>query len=231
MDFVQCFKLTFWPSVATEWKTRDRMWPDQSVIDQIVSKGTHMVGKAFCHDDIDWRLSFSVAEIELAARWSPVQHFVYFIFKSLFYRFIRPLSTADQATDLSRSSSSKKYVASYTAKTVMMWTSESSDQSWWTEDNVDECLTTLLLVLQSAFECRKLDHYFVSSVNLLEGVPDYLVDSVSSTITSILDNPAALVDQLESHFARIELFFKAMPAQAEYEAALTCMADLFSCIR
>jgi len=71
----------------------------------------------------------------------------------------------------------------------------------------------------------------VSSVNLLEGVPDYLANSVSSTITSILDNPAALVDQLESNFARIEVFFKAMPAQAEYEAALTCMADLFSCIR
>jgi len=92
LDIVPCFKLMFWPSVAAEWKTRDRLWPHQPVIDGIVGKGAHLVTKEFCHDDIDWRLSFSVAEIDLATRWSPVQHFVYFVFKSLFYKFIKPLS-------------------------------------------------------------------------------------------------------------------------------------------
>ena len=227
MDIVPCLKLMFWPSVAAEWKTRDRVWPDHSVIDEIVSKGVHLVGKAFCHDDIDWRLSFSVAEIELATRWSPAQHFVYFIFKSLFYKFIKPLS-GDTTSDVSHNKSSKTYLASYTAKTVMMWTSESLDQSWWREDNAAECLTVLLLVLQSAFECRALDHYFVSSVNLLEGLPDVLASRVIDTISSILADPAAIVDQLESHFERTEIFFNAMHEQAKMVEIMLFLAILTS---
>ena len=228
MDFVPCLKLMFWPSVASEWKTRDRAWPAQSVIDEIVSKGVHLVGKAFCHDDIDWRLSFSVAEIDLATRWSPAQHFVYFIFKSLFYKFIKPLSSDTSTADVSPSKSSKTYLASYTAKTVMMWTSESVDQPWWTEDNAAECLTVLLLALQSAFECRTLDHYFVSSVNLLEGLPDVLASRVIDTVNSILADPAAIVDQLDSHFERTEVFFNAMPAQIESLNSLSEVAELVS---
>jgi len=151
MDVVPCLKLTFWPSVAAEWKTRDHLWPHQSVIDGIIGKGVHLVTKEFCHKDVDWRLSFSVAEMDLATRWSPVQHFVYFVFKLLFYKFIKPLSVDVAAPHVSLQVN-KKYLASYTAKTVMMWTSESFDQSWWTENNAAECLTVLLLALQSAFE-------------------------------------------------------------------------------
>ena len=203
------------------------MWPHQSVIDDIVGKGAHLVAKEFCHDDIDWRLSFSVAEIDLATRWSPVQHFVYFIFKSLFYKFIKPLSS-DIAADVSANTSKKKYLASYTAKTVMMWTSESVDQSWWTEDNTAECLTVLLLALQSAFECHTLDHYFIPSVNLLEGLPDDLASRVIDAINSILSDPAAVVYQLESHFVNIDIFFNAMPAQMEFEETVADFVKLIS---
>jgi len=227
VDIVPCFKLKLWPSVAAEWKTRDRVWPDQSVVDEIVSRGAHMVDKAFCHNDIDWRLSFSVAEIALATRWSPAQHFVYFVFKSLFYKFIKPLSS-DNTADVSLSTSSHKYLASYMAKTVMMWTSESVEQSWWTEDNAAECLTVLLLALQSAFECRKLDHYFVSSVNLLKGLPDILARRAIDTVKSILADPAAVVDQLTSHFEKTEVYFNAIPAQMEAEKNLADFSKLMS---
>jgi len=226
-DFVPCFKLMFWPRVAAEWKTRDRVWPHQLVTDDIVGKGAHLVAKEFCHDDIDWRLSFSVAEIDLATRWSPVQHFVYFIFKSLFYKFIKPLY-GNIVGDISGNLSNKKYLASYTAKTVMMWTSESVDQSWWTEDNAAECLTVLLLALQSAFECHTLDHYFVPSVNLLEGLPDDLASRVIDAINSILSDPAAVVYQLESHFVNIDIFFNAMPAQIEFQKHIADIIKLIS---
>jgi len=231
-DFVPCFKLMFWPSVAAEWKARCRKWPGQTVIEEIVSNGAHLIAKAFCHVDIDWRLSFSVAEIELASLWSPAQHFVYFIFKSLFYKFIKPLNTDNAAAaaddDVSPSTSSKKYLTSYTAKTVMMWTSESSDQSWWTEVDAGECLTVLLLALQSAVQCRTLDHYFVSSVNLLEGLPDVLASRVIDTIDFILADPAAISGQLGNDFEKTEIFFNAMPAQTEFEKNLSDFASMLS---
>ena len=228
IDMVPCLKLMFWPSVAAEWKTRDRLWPRQSVIDGIVGKGAHVVAKEFCHEDIDWRLSFSVAEIDLATRWSPAQHFVYFVFKSLFYKFVKPLSVDLVDPFVPASSSNKKYVASYTAKTVMMWTSESVDRSWWTEDDAGECLTVLLLALQSAFECRTLQHYFVPSVNLLQGVPDVLASRVVDTVESILAHPAAVVAQLESHFENIEVFFNAVPEQTKFAKPIANFGKLMS---
>ena len=213
VDYVPCIQLKFWPGVAADWKTRDRLWPDQSIIDKVVSKGAHLVGKEFCHDKMDWRLSFSVAEIDLASRWSPDQHFVYFVFKALFYKFIRPLC-ADNTSDGAPTHSpggKHQYLTSYMAKTIMMWTSESVEQSWWTEHNAS--LTVLLLALQSAFETKTLYHYFVSSVNLLEEHPDVLAGSVVATIDSILADPAAIVDQLESHFVKTYTFFNAMPEE------------------
>jgi len=228
IDFVPCLKLMFWPSVAAEWKTRDRMWPDHPVIESIANKCVHLVEKAFCHVDVDWRLSFSVAEIELATRWSPAQHFVYFIFKSLFYKFIKPLCTDDAAADISLRTSNKKYTTSYMAKTVMMWTSESFDQSWWTEADAGECLTVLLLSLQSAFQCSKLHHYFVSSLNLLEGLPDSLADRVRDKIDFILAEPAAIAGQLVNDFKKTEIFFNALPAQSELERNVSDFANMFS---
>ena len=215
VDYVPCIQLMFWPSVAADWKTRERLWPDQSVIEEIVSKGAHLVGKEFCHETLDWRLSFSVAEIDLASRWSPAQHFVYFIFKALFYKFIKPLSADNTNDSASPHAPSKQHLTSYMAKTIMMWTSESVEQSWWTERNAGECLMVLLLALQSAFEMRTLYHYFVSSVNLLEEHPEVLRSSVIATIDSILADPAAVVDQLKSPFEKTDIFFNAMPEEAK----------------
>jgi len=125
-------------------------------------------------------------------------------------------------------SSNKKYLASYTAKTAMMWTSESVDESWWTEDNAAECLTLLLFTLQSAFECRTLHHYFVSSVNLLEGLPVELATRVVAAINSILDDPAAIAGQLEEHFDAVQLFLDALPEQIQYGNRLRDILDLVS---
>jgi len=231
IDYVPCIKLMFWPSVAAEWKTRDRLWPNQSVIEEIASKGIHLVGKAFCHEEMDWRLSFSVAEIELATRWSAAQHFVYFVFKSLFYKFIKPLSVGFTSED-SCAADGKKYLSSYLAKTVMMWTSESCDQSWWTEDNADECLTVLLLALQSAFETRTLHHYFVCSVNLLEAHPDDLASRVIDTVDYILSQPTAVNEQLANHFEKTEIVLNAMPEEAksvrDISVFLNVMSSLFT---
>lgn len=226
VDCMPCIKLTFWPSVAGDWKTRERLWPDQSVVEKIVSQGAHLVGKAFCHDMIDWRLSFSVAEINLATLWSPVQHFVYFVFKSLFYKFIKPL--ADATNDNSPDAPAKKYLTSYLAKTLMLWTSESFDQSWWTEVNAGECLTVLLLALQSSFETRTLHHYFVPTVNLLEGHPDVLATRVIDRVDFILADTTAVCNQLKDHFEKTEIFLNAMPEEAKSARDILSLLNVIS---
>ena len=227
IDYVPCVQLMFWPSVAADWQTRVRLWPDQSVVDAIVSKGAHLIGKEFCHEHIDWRLSFSVAEIDLATRWVPVQHFVYFVFKALFYKFIKPLS-AGSTSDDSPHAPGKKFLTSYLAKTVMMWTSESFDESWWTEDNAAECLLVLLLALQSAFEARTLSHYFVSSVNLLEGLPELLAKSVIDRINYIVNDPTEVAHQLTSHFEKTDIFLNAISEEAKSAGDISLLLNTVS---
>ncbi|XP_012556110.2 uncharacterized protein LOC105844242 isoform X1 [Hydra vulgaris] len=159
IDFVFCLKCNFWPEVAAEWPKRERLWPEQATIKNIVANGIHVVCKELQHSAIDWRLSFSVAEIEIAKLWTTWQHYIYFIFKSLFYKYLKPLSNKGI-----------KVITSYLVKTVMLNVSENFDQSWWREENAGECLNVLLMTLISAFESRILPHHFVPSFNLLKGV-------------------------------------------------------------
>ena len=207
IDFVPCLHLDSWPAVAQGWIHRNRIWPEQAVVDKIVSRGIHLVQKPMCHQEIDFRLSFSVAEVDLADHWTDWQRYIAFIFKSLFYKFIkcvevdyfkcqRPAETADK--------NPKKYLTSYLIKTVVMHTSEKFPQSWWNEENAGECLTVLLFALQSALDSRSLEHYFVSALNLLKDIPEELSDAAASAIQQILGDPSSAVSQLEPHFVALE---------------------------
>jgi len=83
MLLIRCL---LWPSQATEWPTRPRNhdWPDLSTIDHVVSNGCDVVKVSHrqCRhhpwmDKLQWRLSFSRAEIVLINTWTPVQQIVY----------------------------------------------------------------------------------------------------------------------------------------------------------
>ena len=125
IDLVPCLHLDSWAIVAQEWITRNRIWPQQVVVDTIVSKGMHLVNKPLCHKDIDWRLSFSIGEVILANLWTDWQRYISVIFKSLFCKFVKSVeldynlkrqSSADRVAD----SKPKKYVTSYNVKTIMI---------------------------------------------------------------------------------------------------------------
>ena len=82
----------------------------------------------------------------------------------------------------------------------MLQVCESFPQSWWNSKNAGERLTLLLMTLQSAFESRTLNHYFIKSFNLLNGIPGDLDDVVSNTIDKIISEPQTLLPFLEPHF-------------------------------
>jgi len=86
VDFVSCVRCLSWPSQAADWPTRRRNhgWPDSATVDRVVNSGCDVVRIAHrqCRQDewmdkIQWRLSFSRAEIVLINSWMPVQQIVY----------------------------------------------------------------------------------------------------------------------------------------------------------
>jgi len=85
-DSVNCVRCLSWPPLAIDWPTRHRMycWPDSATLGRVVRNGCDVVGVAHrqCRQHewmgkLQWRLSFSRAEIVLINIWIPVQHIVY----------------------------------------------------------------------------------------------------------------------------------------------------------
>jgi len=86
VDVVRCVHSLVWLPQAADWPTRHRnySWPDSATVDRVVSNGCDVVGVAHrqCKQDkwigiIQWRLSFSRAEVVLINNWMPVQQIVY----------------------------------------------------------------------------------------------------------------------------------------------------------
>ena len=129
-------------------------------------------------------------------------------------------------------SGAKNYLTSYLAKTTMMWTCEGVDRSWWTQQNAGECLTVLLLTLQSALETRTLRHYFVTLDSQLAGTNPGHPGPYRAVITieSILADPAAVVQQLGSHFEKTEIFLNAMPDEAKSARDIISLLYVISCL-
>ena len=200
IDFVFCCKCNFWPEVAVEWPEREREWPEQSTIKQIVTNGIHIVCKKLRHSEIDWRLSFSVADIVITQQWTSWQHYIYFIFKSLFYKYLKPLSNE-----------SVKVITSFLVKTIMLNVSENFKQSWWCKENAGECLSVLIMTLISAFESKFLPHHFVPTFNLLERASydketERVLECAVDILNSLLLKPEKEVSSLSATLEIIEEF-------------------------
>ena len=74
---------------------------------------------------IQWRLSFSRAEIVLTNSWMPVQQIVYHI--------LRVFVKTERLTD-SADNSGSSTLSNYHIKTLMLWACEVKTRSWWTDD-------------------------------------------------------------------------------------------------
>ena len=73
-DNVSCFYYPYWPEISEEWLKRERKWPSEDVVKKIADKGCYIVPKQSRPDEIhrlEWRYSFSLAEIKLALNRTP----------------------------------------------------------------------------------------------------------------------------------------------------------------
>jgi len=57
-----------------------------------------------------------------------------------------------------------------------------------------------------------LKHYFISSVNLLQGIPDDLANSATDAIQQVFDNKL-VTGQLQNHFCSMKTLLDAMNDQ------------------
>jgi len=166
-DLVTCVRCLSWPSQAADWLTRHRSygWPDSATVDRVVNNGCDVVGVPHrqCREHelaskLQWRLSFSQAEIVLLNSWMPVQQIV--------YHMLRVLVKTERLTDVTDGTETN-VCSNYHFKTLILWACELNPQMWWTNDmNVVRICVRLLHVLADWLKNKICPHYFVNNCNL-----------------------------------------------------------------
>jgi len=168
-DIVYCIRCLMWPPQAADWPTRHTNydWPNSATVDHVVSNGCDVVGVAHRQyrqheliSKLQWRMSFSRAEIVLLNSWMPVQQIV--------YHMLRVFMKTERLTDSADNSGAGK-LSNYHIKTLMLWACEMKPKSWWTDDlNLVRICVQLLHTLGVWLTDGRCKHYFINNCNLID---------------------------------------------------------------
>ena len=162
MDLVPSIRCQFWPSAAKEWIDRPRHygWPSLRDREYIVRFGFHLVSVGHHHSpmkEMQWRISFSIAERTLVWSFNHAQMQCYAVMKLILKEFIKV-----------KSENSKDVLCSYFIKTFLLWQYEETDPSFWQIKNLRGCIMYLLREFYKSLQGGVLRHYFIPQFNLLE---------------------------------------------------------------
>ena len=161
VDRVPSIHCPFWPRGAEEWLHRPRRygWPTPTDITQITDFGCHLVAVGFplsSSKEMEWRISFSVAERILVWSFNHVQIQCYAVMKIILKEFIKV-----------RCSPPNYVLCSYFIKTFLFWKFEVTEMVFWRAENFRACISFLLVEFTKCIRDRELPHYFFPSFNLL----------------------------------------------------------------
>ena len=187
VDIVPAFKAPGWPMVAQEWMRRQRKWPSQKVIDQILQEGFHLVAKAPKNGgnlECDFRISFANAEFLLSRELNEVQRECYRCLKKFHRAYL---------------STKPKSLVSFHLKNPFLQTVEETGAEIWTQSNRVECMMKLFRNLLEALRKRDLRHFFVRSYNLfsIDYIEDLnILEPLVEICEKIIENPMQFVRKL-----------------------------------
>lgn len=187
-DAVFIIRLAWWPEAANEWRNRNRSWPKRHIIEELTlcsyiipkpfKKKDGILDDAQYSDILDFRYTFSHIERELISLLSDQQHFVYFIFKSTFYKHIKSICP--------------ETIQSYSTKTVMLWICEKfppGNPFWggnW-ESTID-AVVYLFKKLLHYFRSGHLEHYFIGQINVIDNIPLKLNQKILEKLDMLINN-------------------------------------------
>ena len=225
VDIVPAFKAPGWPIVAQEWIRRERKWPSQEVIDQILQEGFHLVAKAPKNGgnlECDFRISFANAEFLLSRELNEVQRECYRCLKKFHRAYL---------------STKPKSLVSFHLKNLFLQTVEETGAEMWTQRNRVECMMKLFRNLLEALRKRDLRHFFVRSYNLfsIDYIEDLnILDPLVGICEKINENPMQFVRKLTRRQKKTKKEQNCMPAlttqgQSDIHQEVSCKGTEKEC--
>ena len=197
-DAVALIKLEWWPEAAQEWLTRNRNWPSKRDVDELSSycfiipkpmtqhqTKSEIIDNSSARNEMDFRYTFSHIERKLMSMFSQQQMFVYFLFKSIFYKHVKSLRP--------------DVIQSYYCKTVMLWTCEKFDPHnlFWGEnwESTVQAVLYLFKELSAAFHHGILQHYFIKQINVIDNLPKRLRNVLTQKIETVISDIHKFIPQ------------------------------------
>lgn len=135
IDYLLCYACQYWLQTAYSWITRcQKKWPLQNFLSEVISDGCHVVpiGSHLMpdEDEIEWRLSFSQAELQMVYSFNHTQFLCYGMFK-IFLKEVLCSSTRESL------------ICSYYLKTVLFWEIQNKPNGqFWCPSNLLSCFWT-----------------------------------------------------------------------------------------
>ena len=144
--------------------------------ESITSCGCHIVPIAHpnsSNPDLEFRISFSVAERNLIRNWNKKQMCIYFLCKELSNKFFRI------GQDL------EKGLCSYFAKTIILWMSEKYSGEFWTENSTLSILEKLLETLRTYLTEKSCPNYFIPGNFMMSTYTDKQIKSLLAKLDDV----------------------------------------------
>ena len=161
--------------IKDAWLKRKRYWPDQSLVEKISSLQCYLLAKPHpftTNKLLEWRFSFSSAELLLSSAIKPWQKQTLMVLKALRRKYLQE----------------PKVVASYHLKTVLFWVLESLPVRIQESCPRGALLEKLLDKLISCVKAKNLPHFFIPANNMFSHYEDNDLNTVLSKVQDMRKN-------------------------------------------
>ena len=171
-DQVYCIPCSRWPDDMHIWASRPRhqCWPSKGTIETVLQMPCYLVPvahKLSTDPEIEWRISFSAAELIIADTFTITKRQVYILFKYLVKEAISGLGTG---------------MCTYHLKTTFSWANETVLAEYWAPHRMGAAFLAVLDVLETFLQRHHIPNYFFPKSNLIA----YLTqDQISVALTAV----------------------------------------------
>ncbi|XP_053405309.1 uncharacterized protein LOC128558940 [Mercenaria mercenaria] len=160
VDYVPAFPCKTWPLQARQWLNQQGVgqWPSDDIKRYCSNTGCFVVGvgsKQSENEEIEWRISTSLAERCLMFNLNITQIRCYVLMKMLLKTYIK--------------SHYEGTISSFMCKTVLFKLIANTQSSFWRENNLLVCLSFCLFVLYTSTLIENCPHFIIPGNNLMAG--------------------------------------------------------------
>ena len=187
-DYVYAIRCSGWPAGMKAWAERPRKegWPSKDTIQTVLQMSCYLVPvahKLSVDPEIEWRLSFSAAELIIADTFNLHKRQVYLLFKYLVKQAISGLGTG---------------MCTYHLKTTFSWANEQIPADHWEPGRMGAAFLKVLDVLSRFIEDHHIPNYFFPESNLIAHLTKDQLALASSAVQRIREQPLqSLLDTQE----------------------------------